>query len=52
MYYRTGSLAALRIDLAAAGFTMPSITPLPTLGRRDDGSPRYGLVLARRRDDA
>ena len=51
MYYRTGSLAALRIDLAAAGFSMPSVTPLTALGRRDDGSPRCGLILARRRGE-
>jgi ubiquinone/menaquinone biosynthesis C-methylase UbiE len=47
MYYRTGSLATLRIDLEAAGFTTPRVLPLTPLGRRPDGSPRYGLVLAR-----
>jgi SAM-dependent methyltransferase len=52
MYYRTGSLAALRIDLVAAGFAMPSVTPLTALGRRGDGSSQYGLVLARRGDAA
>ena len=52
MYYRTGSLAALRIDLVAAGFATPSVTPLTALRRRDDASPQYGLVLARKGDPA
>ena len=47
MYYRTCSAFALRNDLAAAGFTV-AITPLAALGRREDGSPRHGLVLARK----
>ena len=47
MYYRTGPLAAVRRDLAAAGFTVSTV-PLTALGRRDNGSQRYGLVLARR----
>jgi SAM-dependent methyltransferase len=47
MYYRTCGLPAVRDDLAAAGFTVTT-TPLAALGRRDDGSPRYRLVLARR----
>jgi ubiquinone/menaquinone biosynthesis C-methylase UbiE len=47
MYYRTCSLPALRGDLTAAGFTMTTV-PLTALGQREDGSPRYGLVLARK----
>ena len=47
MYYLTGSLPALHADLAAAGFTVTT-APLTTLGRRADGRPRAGLVLARR----
>ena len=46
MYYRTCTLPAVRSDLAAAGFTVTTI-PLTALGRQDDGSPRYALVLAR-----
>jgi SAM-dependent methyltransferase len=45
MYYRTGPLPAVRRDLAAAGFTVRTV-PLTALGRRDNGSPRFGLVLA------
>ncbi|MEO3825759.1 class I SAM-dependent methyltransferase [Actinomadura sp. B10D3] len=47
MYYRTCPLRALRDDLTEAGFTVTT-TPLPTLGRREDGSPRFRLLLARR----
>jgi len=47
MYYRTCPLPALHRDLTAAGFTVTTV-PLTTLGRRDGGSPRYGLVLARK----
>jgi ubiquinone/menaquinone biosynthesis C-methylase UbiE len=47
MYYRTGPLPAVRHDLAAAGFSVSTV-PLTALGRRDNGSPRYGLVLARK----
>jgi hypothetical protein len=47
MYYRTCPLAAVRRDLAAAGFTVSTV-PLTALGRRDNGSPRFGLVLARK----
>jgi SAM-dependent methyltransferase len=47
MYYRTCPLPALRRDLAASGFTVTTL-PLTSLGRRQDGSPRYQLVLARR----
>ncbi|MBT2210216.1 class I SAM-dependent methyltransferase [Actinomadura sp. NEAU-AAG7] len=47
MYYRTCPLQAMRDDLAAAGFTVTT-TPLEGLGRREDGSPRYRLLLARK----
>ncbi|TMR01840.1 methyltransferase domain-containing protein [Actinomadura soli] len=47
MYYRTCPLHAVRDDLAGAGFTVTT-TPLPSLGRRADGSARYRLVLARK----
>ncbi|HEX3515012.1 MAG TPA: methyltransferase domain-containing protein [Trebonia sp.] len=47
MYYRTGPLRAVRRDLTASGFTVTTV-PLPALGRRPDGSPRYGLVVARK----
>ncbi len=45
MYYRTCPLSALRADLTAAQFTVTT-APLTALGQREDGSPRYGLVLA------
>ena len=55
MYYRTCPLPAVRDDLAAAGFTVttvplaaPRAAPLTAQGRREDGSPRYRLVLARK----
>ncbi len=52
MYYRTCTLGALSDDLTAAGFAVTTV-PLSALGRREDGSPRARLVLARRpRDDA
>ena len=47
MYYRTCPLHAVRNDLRATGFTVATV-PLTALGRREDGSPRYRLVLARR----
>ncbi|URN07759.1 methyltransferase domain-containing protein [Actinomadura madurae] len=47
MYYRTCPLHAVRDDLAEAGFTVTT-TPLPMLGQRDDGSPRFRLLLARK----
>ena len=47
MYYRTAPWPALRADLAAAGFAV-TLVPLPELGQRPDGSPRYGLALARK----
>ena len=46
MYYRICPLPVVRSDLTAAGFTVTTI-PLAALGRREDGSPRYRLVLAR-----
>jgi ubiquinone/menaquinone biosynthesis C-methylase UbiE len=46
MYYRTCPLSAVRADLTAAGFTVTTV-PLTALGRREDGSPRCRLVLAR-----
>jgi SAM-dependent methyltransferase len=47
MYYLTCPLSALRADLTEAGFTV-TVLPLSNLGQRADGSPRFGLVLARR----
>jgi hypothetical protein len=47
MYYRTCPLHAVRDDLTGAGFTVTTV-PLTALGRRDDGSPRGRLVLARK----
>jgi len=47
MYYRTCPLHAVRDDLTSSGFTVTTV-PLTALGRRKDGSPQYGLVLARR----
>jgi ubiquinone/menaquinone biosynthesis C-methylase UbiE len=47
MYYRTCPLHAVRDDLTASGFTVTTV-PLTALGRREDGSPRCRLVLARK----
>jgi len=47
MYYRTCPLHTVRDDLEAAGFTVTT-TPLASLGGRENGGPRYRLVLARR----
>jgi SAM-dependent methyltransferase len=47
MYYRTCPLHAVRNDLTASGFTVTTV-PLTALGRREDGSPRCRLVLARK----
>jgi hypothetical protein len=47
MYYRTCPLHAVRHDLTASGSTVTTV-PLTALGRREDDSPRYRLVLARR----
>jgi SAM-dependent methyltransferase len=46
MYYRTCPLRAIRNDLTASGFTVTTV-PLTALGRREDGSSRCRLVLAR-----
>jgi hypothetical protein len=46
MYYRTCPLPAFRSDLTASGFTVTTLPPA-ALGTREDGSPRYRLVLAR-----
>jgi hypothetical protein len=40
-------LPALLSDLTASGFTVTTL-PLTTLGRCEDGSPQYRLVLAPR----
>lgn len=47
MYYGTCPLHAVRDELTAAGFTVTT-ADLTALGRRDDGSPRCRLVLARK----
>jgi len=47
MYYGTCPLQAVRDDLTASGFTVTTV-PLMALGRREDGIPRYRLVIARR----
>jgi SAM-dependent methyltransferase len=47
MYYRTCPPSAVRADLAASGFTVTTV-PLAAVGRREDGSPRLGLALARK----
>jgi ubiquinone/menaquinone biosynthesis C-methylase UbiE len=47
MYYRTCPLRAVHNDLTAAGFTVTTV-PLTALGRRQNGSPRYRLILARK----
>ncbi|MFH9726671.1 class I SAM-dependent methyltransferase [Streptomyces sp. NPDC017254] len=49
MYYRTFRLADIRERLEDTGFDV-SLTPVETLGRRDDGSPRCRLVVARKRE--
>jgi ubiquinone/menaquinone biosynthesis C-methylase UbiE len=46
MYYRTCPPHAVRDGLTASGFAVTTV-PLAALGRREDGSPRYQLVLAR-----
>ncbi|MFF6841456.1 class I SAM-dependent methyltransferase [Streptomyces tanashiensis] len=48
MYYRTFRLADVRARLEASGFEV-SLTPVETLGRREDGSPHCRLVVARKK---
>ncbi|UQX02387.1 class I SAM-dependent methyltransferase [Streptomyces sp. RerS4] len=48
MYYRTFPFGPVRADLAAAGFRVETAA-LEHFGRREDGSPRWRLVLARKR---
>ncbi|MFE3765830.1 class I SAM-dependent methyltransferase [Streptomyces sp. NPDC059104] len=47
MYYRTFPLGPVRADLAAAGFGVETV-PLEHFGYREDGSPRWRLLLARK----
>ncbi|MFH8793344.1 class I SAM-dependent methyltransferase [Streptomyces sp. NPDC017941] len=47
MYYRTFPLAGVRADLERAGFAV-ELLPLEEFGRRDDGSPRWRMVVARK----
>ncbi|MER6097635.1 methyltransferase domain-containing protein [Streptomyces sp. NPDC001728] len=47
MYYRTFRLADVRTRLTDAGFEV-TLTPMESLGRREDGSPRCRLVVARK----
>lgn len=47
MYYRTFPLGGVRADLLAAGFTVETL-PLEPFGRRNDGTPRWRLLLARK----
>jgi ubiquinone/menaquinone biosynthesis C-methylase UbiE len=47
MYYRTWPLRAVRDDLTASRFTVTTV-PMTALGRREEGNPRYRLVLARK----
>lgn len=50
MYYRTFPLSGVLADLEHAGFAV-ELLPLEGLGRREDGSPRARLVVARRPQD-
>ncbi|MER8043485.1 class I SAM-dependent methyltransferase [Streptomyces sp. NPDC094032] len=47
MYYRTFRLADVHHRLETAGFHV-ELLPLPSLGTREDGSPRCRLVVARK----
>ncbi|MFJ8667249.1 class I SAM-dependent methyltransferase [Streptomyces sp. NPDC093600] len=47
MYYRTFRLADVRANLERAGFAV-DLLPMEPLGRREDGSPRCRLVVARK----
>lgn len=46
MYCRPFPLRAVRAELAAAGFAVAR-TAVKDFGRREDGSPRCRLILAR-----
>ncbi|MEU6091849.1 class I SAM-dependent methyltransferase [Streptomyces sp. NPDC047085] len=48
MYYRSFRLGDVMGELTRAGFAV-ELRALPEFGRRDDGSPRARLVVARRR---
>jgi ubiquinone/menaquinone biosynthesis C-methylase UbiE len=47
MYYRTWPLPAVRDDLTGSGFSVTTVA-LPSLGLREDGTPRGRLILARK----
>ncbi|MFG2640009.1 class I SAM-dependent methyltransferase [Streptomyces sp. NPDC048370] len=47
MYYRTFRLADVRDRLTRTGFTVET-RPITSLGRQENGSPRFRLVLARK----
>ncbi|MFI1717347.1 class I SAM-dependent methyltransferase [Streptomyces litmocidini] len=47
MYYRTFRLADVRARLEESGFEV-TLVPIGSLGRREDGSPRCRLVVARK----
>ncbi|MGW4700929.1 class I SAM-dependent methyltransferase [Streptomyces sp. NPDC004285] len=47
MYYRTFRLADVRTRLEDSGFEV-TLVPIEPLGRREDGSPRCRLVVARK----
>ncbi|GAA0303340.1 class I SAM-dependent methyltransferase [Streptomyces polychromogenes] len=47
MYYRTFPFGPVRADLEAAGFTVETV-PLTPFGLREDGTPRWRLLLARK----
>ncbi|OLZ73499.1 SAM-dependent methyltransferase [Streptomyces sp. IMTB 2501] len=51
MYYRAFRLGAVLGELERSGFTV-DLYALPEFGRRDDGSPRARLVVARRAQPA
>lgn len=50
MYYRTFRLAGVRAGLTGAGFAVETL-PMESFGRREDGSPRCRMVVARRTAD-
>lgn len=49
MYYRAFRLGEVRAELERAGFRV-ELGALPEFGRREDGSPRVRMVVARRPD--